>query len=76
MSAYCRYMWDRQFFVRYQVRAADKGKGMAGPRNIDDVDEDVEEAVTGQLMIKVKCDMFDLLSARVDASHDSRFYPS
>jgi hypothetical protein len=53
MSAYSRFVWDRQFFVRYHVGSADKGKGKErDPDPNVDADNDVEP-VKGQLMVKV-----------------------
>jgi hypothetical protein len=52
MSAYCRYMWDRQFFVRYSIGIAGKGKGKEREMPVDEP-EDVPN-VTGQLMVKVR----------------------
>jgi cell cycle checkpoint control protein RAD9A len=49
MSAYCRFMWDRQFFVRYMVQATGDS---IHPEGSED-GEGIDESVKGQLLVKV-----------------------
>jgi cell cycle checkpoint control protein RAD9A len=55
MSAYSRFMWDRQFFVRYQIGSSNKGKEKEAKTEEDG--SVVLETVKGQLMVKVNANV-------------------
>jgi cell cycle checkpoint control protein RAD9A len=75
MSAYSRFMWDRQFFVRYEVGTTNKGKGKdREPEPAVDMDGEIE-AVTGQLMAKVNDDTRPAFRALLRLSPYSRCCP-
>jgi cell cycle checkpoint control protein RAD9A len=50
MSAYCRFAWDQQFFVRYKI--ADQ-KAKEHTPEADDGGVQASNSVTGQLLVKV-----------------------
>lgn len=62
MSAYCRFTYDLQFFVRYHLGPPGKGKGKERAHDhIGNV-----STVTGQLLAKVRCLLYACMWALND----------
>lgn len=51
MSAYCRFTYDRQFFVRYHLGPPKSAKGKE--RAHGEGQDEESPTVTGQLLVKV-----------------------